>query len=161
MRRPGPLFGVTPEYAAEDHWVWDAIRPRDGVPGFLRSEFRQPDAMDAYFLLWLYKVRIDVWAQSKIEGESDVPMRVIDDARHSGGAVGSAHVIGRPCRAVDLQVFNAYERAVLTSAVVRHGCTRWGTYPGNRTARGTDQGGLHVDCSELEVHPSPRNWTRY
>lgn len=161
MRRPGPLAGVEPERATEDHWVWEAIAPRNGVPGFRRSEFRHPDEMDAFFLLWLYKVRVDVWAQARIEGESDVPMRVIDSARTSGGATQSAHVIGRPCRAVDLQLYNAYERAVLTTAFIRHGCTRWGTYPGNRTAQGSDQGGLHVDCSELPVHNSPRNWTRY
>lgn len=162
MRRPGPLHGMKPEAATADHWVWQAIAPRNGVPGFRRDEFRNPDLMDVYFLLWLYTVRIDVWVTAQLEGEPDVPMRIISDARDDDtGAPNSAHRLGRPCRAVDLQVYNAYERAVLTAAAVRHGCTRWGTYPGQRTERGTDQGGLHIDCSELPEHPSPRNWTRY
>src|SRR5690606_31412694 len=154
--------GVKAEAATADHWVWQAIAPRGRVPGFRRSEFRDPYQMDAFFLLWLYKIRVDVWITAQLEGLPDVPMRIISDARDDDvGASRSAHKVGRPCRAVDLQVYDAYERAVLTTAAVRHGCTRWGTYPGQVTARGADQGGLHLDCSELDVHPSPRNWTRY
>lgn len=146
----GPLAGVAPEFAHAGHPVWIEIAPTaGGRPGFRPDEFSAPHAMDAHFLRWLWQVRQD----------TGCPMRVISDARGEGiGASRSAHK-DRPCRAVDLQVFNAEERARLTLAAIRHGCVRWGTYPGKSTDRGPDQGGLHLDASES--HPRPRNWTKW
>lgn len=147
----GPLCGIEPEFAHEGHPVWDEIAPRPGKGGFRPSEFKAPYEMDAHFLRWLYRVRQDT---------GGVPMRVISDARDAIiMAKKSAH-LSRPCRAVDLQVYNSYERAAITIAAIRHGCVRWGTYPGKATAIGSDQGGLHLDCSEEPHHLRPANWTK-
>lgn len=140
-----PLKDIGPVAAKPLHPVWRDIAPHNGKPGFLPSEFKNPYEMDAHFLYWLYKVRQD----------SPVPFRIISDARPAGiGASRSAHM-ERPCRAVDLQAMNSYERACILAAAIRHGCVRWGTYPGDEK----DKGGVHIDCSIL--NPSPRAWTRF
>jgi hypothetical protein len=150
VRATSPLAGVPAELALKSHPIWQEIAPRGDRPGFRQSEFTSPFAMDAQFLRWLYRVRQET---------GSVPMRVISDARGDDeGATLSAHK-SRPCRAVDLQVYNAAERAVILLAAIRLGCVRWGTYPGKVTAKGKDQAGLHLDCSE-EL-PAPRAWTRF
>lgn len=161
-----PLAGVEPEYATPDHVVWAEIAPREGRPGFLATEFTHPWLMDVGFLRLLYRIRVDVWVAAEAgELARDVPMRVISDARTTGGASKSEH-LNRPCRAVDLQVYSAYDRAVLVIAAVRRGIVRFGPYPGkNRSgergwpAHARDASGLHLDAST--VNPSPRAWTRF
>lgn len=148
----GPLWGITPELAVKGHVVWVEIAPQDGKPGFRPEEFNNPYDMDAHFLRWLHRVRQDT---------GPVPLRPISDHRTSDiGATRSAHK-SRPCRSVDLQVYNAYERGAITVAAIRHGCVRWGTYPGKVTGKGKDQSGLHLDASEEPHHGAPANWTRY
>lgn len=144
-RMKSPLDGIEPVLAKPIHPVWADIAPRNGKPGFTPDEFNLPYEMDAHFLYWLYRCRL----------ESPVPFRIISDARPAGrGASKSAHM-ERPCRAVDLQAMNSYERAVILGVCIRHGCVRWGTYPGDAK----DKGGVHVDCSVK--NPSPRAWTRW
>ena len=133
--------------ATADHPVWALIAPRDGRGGFLRSEFSDPDEMDADFLEWLWTVRQD----------AGVPFRVISSARDPHGNVGatrSAHKI-RPCKAVDLQVENNRERSRVVSTAVLHGCTRIGIYP----AHPDGGGGVHLDREESLDQDVM--WTRY
>lgn len=139
-----PLKGHDGERAIQSHPVWAQIRPRDGKGGFVRSEFDRPDEMDAGFLSLLYMARL----------EADVPFRVISDARDPRGDVGaekSAHK-KRPCRAVDLEIRNSYERARIVIACVRVGFVRIGIYPGLS---------VHVDGETDPENPSPRIWTSY
>lgn len=147
----GPLEGIVPERAAANHTVWWEVMPKPARPGFVPAEFDNPFEMDVHFLRWLWRVRGDT---------GSVPLRIISDARESGGAPNSAHK-SRPCRAVDLQVYNSHERAAILLAAVKHGCVRIGVYPGKSTDRGADQGGLHLDCSTEEQHAAPRVWTRF
>ena len=161
-----PLAGVEAEYATRAHPIWADIQPKDGRPGFLASEFTQPWLMDVQFLRLLYRIRISVYEAWKVgELPHDVPMRVNSDARSGGGARGSAH-FQRPCRAVDLQVHNAYERAVILIAAVRHGIVRLGVYAGEDRSRkrgwpahARDSAALHLDASV--ENPSPGVWTRW
>ena len=164
-----PLAHLEPEYATRGHPVWEEIAPRNGMPGFLSTEFHNPWLMDLHFLRLLYGIRMDIWhaAQdpSVPEVHADVPMRIISDARQAGGASKSEHK-NRPCRAVDLQVYNAYERGVIGTAAVRCGLVRIGPYPGKdrRKEQGwpsqaRDAAGFHLDAST--ANPSPRWWTRY
>lgn len=159
-----PLAHVTPEFAAEGHAVWVEIRPRAGKPGFVAGEFNRPHAMDAHFLRLLYRVRLWIVDATRAANLPDVSMVVISDARPVGGDTGadrSTHK-KRPCRSVDLQVYNAYDRAVLTIAGVRHGIVRWGTYPGERVSdEWRDKAGFHLDASDHADNPSPGNWTRH
>lgn len=161
-----PLAGVEPEFADFDHQVWVDIRPRAGKPGFVPAEFAvdggDAELMDVAFLELLYDIRQDIHQATAAAGFPDVPMRIISAARASGGATRSAHVVTRPCRAVDVQVFNAYDRGVITLAAIRRGIVRWGTYPGERVNdQWRDKAGLHLDASTDARNPSPRNWTRY
>lgn len=142
----GPLGDVTAVRAVPLHPVWRSIEPQNGKPGFLPSELKLPYEMDAYFMFWLHAVRQD----------AGVPFRIISDARMGEvGAKRSAHN-ERPCRAVDLQARNSYERARILIAAIQHGCVRFGVYPSKDDS---DGGSVHLDCSA--VNPSPRCWTRW
>jgi len=168
-----PLAQVDPEFATEGHSVWDEIAPDSdtGYPGFMASEFNNPWEMDVHFLRWLYGVRIcihDEYQEGNIDW--DVPLRINDDARPLDSDTGvskSAHK-KRPCRAVDLQVFNSYERAVIMIYAIRSGAVRLGAYPG-KDRRGEDgwpdhaseASGLHIDLSAHEDNKSPRIWTGF
>ena len=124
--------------------VWAEIQQH-----FSPQEFQHPYEMDADFLRLLTKIR----------KKAGVPFRVISDARDPAGHVGatkSAHK-KRPCKAVDLQVKNSYERARIVIAAIQCGVTRVGVYPGGES----DGGGLHIDASTHVDNPSPRIWTRY
>lgn len=155
-----PLAELEPELAVEGHAVWGRIAPRDGAPGFAVHEFDEPWEMDVSFLYWLYGVR-------QLAG---VPMKVSDAARDSASSAGvsrSAHK-KRPCRAVDIQVYNAEHRARIAIAAILLGCRRVGVYPGKdrRALKGwppdaTDASGLHLDCETHVENPSPRMWTRF
>ena len=150
-----PLDDIEPEAAALDHPVWQDIADR-----FKPAEFERPEDMDAGFLRWLHRVRND----------AGVPFRINSDARPVDGDVGadrSAHK-KRPCRAVDVQAYNAEERARILIAAVANGCRRVGIYPGKdrREEQGwpphaTDAAAVHIDCSNHPDNPSPRIWTRF
>lgn len=142
-----PLSHLVPSFAKLDHPVWNEIAPRDGMPGFLPSEFEAPEKMDVHFLRLLYKARII----------AKVPFRVIDSVR---GDLSSAHG-EEPCCAVDLQVLTSYERSRVVRAAYFVGFVRVGVYPGSdgeykgKTKR--DGGGVHLDASR--TFPQDRMWT--
>lgn len=150
MNTESPLHGIAPVRALAFHPVWEEIAPKGDAPGFDRSEFTDPDEMDVHFLRLLYKAR-------QVAG---VPFRIISSARDPEGSTGaslSAHK-KRPCRAVDLQVLNNFERACVVIAAVKVGIVRIGVYPAS-TAGG--KGGVHLDAETHPENPSPRCWTRY
>lgn len=136
--------------ATKNHQVWIDIAPE-----IKSSELNLPYEMDVDFLYTL----------SRIRRASGVPLRFLSDARPVDkdiGASKSAHK-ERPCKAVDLRVKNAYERARLVFTAHAHGINRIGIYPGKTiTISGkkyTDAGSVHLDDSSK--NPSPRIWTRY
>jgi hypothetical protein len=140
-----PLLHKPAVFATKQHPVWQEIAAH-----FKPSEFTSPYEMDAEFLRLLFQIR-------KRTGK--VPMRIISDARPPDkdiGASKSAHK-KRPCRAVDLKVRNAYERAVVLLAALACGIVRAGVYPGSDG----DGGGLHLDAETSADNPSPRIWTKY
>lgn len=144
-----PLADKPAARARADHPVWQEIRPKDGFGGFEPWEFDQPHEMDVEFLRLLYRIRQD----------AGVPMRIISDARPPDqdiGASKSAHK-KRPCRAVDLDVRNSYERARIVGAAWEHGIRRLGVYPGDAG----DAGSVHLDAEAHPDNKSPRMWTRY
>ena len=138
----GPLDGVPKEFARLDHPVWKKIAPK-----FTPKEFKEPEKMDAGFLLRLYRARI----------LAGVPFRPISTVRKS---IKSAH--GEiPCCAIDLQVLNSYERSRVVRSCYEVGFIRVGVYPGtDGTYKGKkkrDGGGVHVDGSRSK--PQDRMWT--
>jgi hypothetical protein len=136
-----PLKDVPKEYAKMGHLVWE------DVARFLKPhEFRFPYQMDVAFLRLLLEIRMD----------AGVPFRLLSDARDPEGSVGaskSAHK-KHPCRAIDLQVNNSYERARIGIAATRNGIVRLGTYPEAKKS-------LHIDAEDHEDNASPRWWTQY
>lgn len=144
-----PLAAVPREFATADHPVWREIEPTSERGGFRFEEFNNPFQMDVAFLRWIWRVR----------QRAGVAMRPTSDARDPDGSVGaekSAHK-KRPCRAMDFQVANSYQRARVVVAAIREGCVRIGVYPG----KAGDGGGLHLDAEDHDDNPSPRIWTRY
>ena len=143
----GPLNNLIPTFAKLNHPVWDEIAPRGGGPGFLPTEFEQPEKMDVHFLRLLYKARII----------AKVPFRVLDSVRKDPF---SAHG-EEPCCAVDLQVLTSYERSRVVRAAYFVGFVRVGIYPGSdgeykgKTKR--DGGGVHLDASRTK--PQDHLWT--
>ena len=149
MNAASPLVGIVPVRATAVHPVWAEVAPSAERGGFKRSEFTDPDEMDANFLRLLFKAR-------QIAG---VPFRIVSSARDPEGSVGaslSAHK-KRPCRAVDLHVANNYERACVLIAAVQVGIVRIGIYP----AKDDNSGSVHLDAETHPENPSPRCWTRY
>lgn len=140
-RQYGPLAGIPPERAGELHPVWDVIAPRDGLGGFLPSEFRHPYQMDVHALLLFHRIRLD----------SGVPMRINSSYRTPaenaavGGARNSAHVES-PCTALDLQLLSNAERYRLLASALRHGVHRIGLAK-YRADPSTGAGLLHLDLS--------------
>lgn len=150
MELQSPLLHKLPVFAHKKHPVWQEIAPQDDQPGFKPAEFDNPYEMEVEFLRLLHQIR---------QQTGKVAMRIISDARPVDKDIGaslSAHK-KRPCRAVDLQVRNAYERAVVVFAAVRCGIVRIGVYPGSAG----DGGGLHLDAESHPDNKSPRIWTRY
>jgi hypothetical protein len=136
-----PLKDVPKEYAKMGHPVWAEIHEY-----LSPHEFRFPYEMDVEFLRLLFRIRVD----------AGVPFRLLSDARDPEGDVGaskSAHK-RRPCRAIDLKVYNSYERARVGIAATRAGIVRLGVYPEKKKS-------LHIDAEDHPDNASPRWWTKY
>jgi hypothetical protein len=134
-------------HAPFDHPIWKRIAPQPGRGGFWRKEFSDPDEMDPVFLGWLYDVR----------QAAGVPFRINSSARDPEGSVGatrSAHK-KRPCRAVDLQCKNNYERFQIVRSAFEAGCVRIGIYPSHEDGSGP----VHLDLEGSL--PQGRIWTRW
>jgi hypothetical protein len=147
-----PLSHFDALYAVKGHVVWGEIAPE-----LLPSDFNDPYLMDVSFLRILSRAR----------RACGVPFRIVSDHRSAehnatlvgvtgkiGGAKNSAHTEA-PCRAADLHVKNAYERAKVLFALYEEGIRRFGVYEGKEG----DAGSLHADASSYL--PSPRLWTKY
>ncbi len=141
MSWESPLKDVPREYARMGHPAWAQIEKF-----FKPHEFRFPYQMDVAFLQLLLEIRMD----------AGVPFLLLSDARDPEGDVGaskSAHK-KRPCRAIDLQVNNSYERARIAISAIRNGVVRLGVYPEKKKS-------LHLDAEDHKDNASPRIWTKY